>query len=155
FKMTLEQSSASGQRQRLIKLLRETYHDAWPELLKDFEAEGVASFQELEQHGMLYLRPGSNGIRAYRRFLAILAERYYWLGRRAIRTYDQRALILGDRYQSFFYPEVARASGPFLDVASGNLNAAWNDGTFPRFYLDTLHALTGRPIIASEFYMAA
>jgi len=25
-----------------------------------------------------------------------------------IRKYDQRALILGDRYQSFYYPEVAR-----------------------------------------------
>ena len=36
-----------------------------------------------------------------------------------------------------------------------NLNAAWNDGTFPRFYLDTLHALSGKPVIVSEFYMAA
>ena len=36
-----------------------------------------------------------------------------------------------------------------------NLNAAWNDGTFPRFYLDTLHALTGKPVIVSEFYMTA
>jgi hypothetical protein len=42
-----------------------------------------------------------------------------------------------------------------LDVSSSNLNAAWNDGTFPRFYLDTLHALTGKPIIVSEFYMSA
>ena len=42
-----------------------------------------------------------------------------------------------------------------MDASSSNLNAAWNDGTFPRFYLDTLHALTGKPIIVSEFYMAA
>src|SRR5882724_7312754 len=40
FKMTLEQAPTSGQRQRLIKLLRETYQNDWSELLKDFETEG-------------------------------------------------------------------------------------------------------------------
>ena len=155
FKMTLEQSPTSGQRQRLVQLLRETYHNHWSELLKDFEPEGVGSFSELDQGGMLYLRPGSQGIHVYRRFLGLMAERYYSLVREIIRTYDPRGLILGDRYQSFYYPEVARAAGPFVDVVSMNLNAAWNDGTFPRFYLDTLHALTGKPVYVSEFYMAA
>ena len=155
FKMTLEQAPTSGQRQRLIQLLRETYHNDWPDLLKDFEPEGVGSFEELDQRGMLFLRPGSNGIRAYRHFLGLMAERYYSLVREIIRTYDSRGLILGDRYQSFYYPEVAQASAPLVGAVSMNLNAAWNDGTFPRFYLDTLHALTGRPIIVSEFYMTA
>jgi hypothetical protein len=63
--------------------------------------------------------------------------------------------VLGDRYQSFYYPEVARACAPYVDAVSCNLNAGWNDGTFPRFYLDTLHALTGKPILVGEFYMAA
>src|SRR3989442_201937 len=130
FKMTLEHAPTSGQRQRLLELLRETYHNNWPELLKDFEANGAKSFLELDQHGMLYLRPGGNGIRTYRRFLGLMAERYYSLVREIIRSYDQRALILGDRYQSFYYPEVARASAPYVDAASGNLNASWNDGTF-------------------------
>src|SRR5262245_23371749 len=61
FKMTLEHAPTSGQRQRLIQLLRETYHDDWSELLKDFEADGVGSFKELSRGGMLYLRPGSKG----------------------------------------------------------------------------------------------
>ena len=155
FRMTLEQAPASGQRQRLLQLLRETYHNHWSELLKDFEPEGVASFAELEQRGMLYLRPGSQGMRVYRRFLGLMAERYYSLVRKIIRTYDPRGLILGDRYQSFYYPEVAQGSASSVDAVSMNLNAAWNDGTFPRFYLDTLHALTGKPIIVSEFYMTA
>jgi hypothetical protein len=155
FKLTLEQPAASGQRQRLMRLLRETYHNRWAELLGDFEPNGAGSFQELEQHGMLYLRPGSNGIRVYRRFLGMMAQRYYSLVREIIRTYDSRGLILGDRYQSFYYSEVARASASSVDVVSMNLNAAWNDGSFPRFYLDTLHALTGRPVIVSEFYMSA
>jgi len=40
-----------------------------------------------------------------RRFLGVLAERYYSLCRQIIRKYDSRALILGDRYQSFYYPK--------------------------------------------------
>ena len=155
FNLTLEQPPTSGQRQLLLRLLREIYHNNWDELLKDFDPDKAANFEELDQRGMLYLRPGSNGIHAYRRFLSLLAGRYYWLVREIIRTYDPRGLILGERYQSFYYPEVARASVSFLDISSSNLNAAWNDGTFPRYFLDTLHALTGRPIVVSEFYMSA
>ena len=153
--MTLEQHPSSGQRQRLITLLRETYHDDWQALLKDFEPEGAQSFEELCQHGMLYLRPGSNGIQTYRRFLALMAQRYFSLVREIVRNYDHRALILGDRCQSFFYPEVARACAEHVDATSANLNAAWSDGTFPRFFLDTFHALTAKPVFVSEFYMAA
>src|SRR5437867_10081886 len=123
FKMTLEQAPTSGQRQRLIRLLRETYHNHWPELLNDFETEGAESFEELEQRGMLYLRPGSDGIRTYRRFLALIAERYYSLAREIIRRYDPRALILGARYQSCYYPEVVRARAPYVVAASANRNA--------------------------------
>ncbi|SPE51737.1 hypothetical protein SBV1_1420017 [Verrucomicrobia bacterium] len=155
FKLTLEQAPTSGQRQRLMQLLRKTYHNTWSELLKDFEAEGAGSFEELDRGGMLYLRPGSTGIRTYRRFLNLMAERYYSLVREIICTYDPRGLVLGDRYQSFYYPEVARASASSVDASSSNLNAAWNDGTFPRFYLDTLHVLSGKPALVSEFYMAA
>jgi hypothetical protein len=156
FKMTLEQAPTSVQRQKLIKLLRETYRDDWSALLQDFEpAPGVENWQELEQHGMLFLCPGGNGIRTQRRFLTVLAERYYSLVHDIIRKYDPRALILGDRYQSFYYPEVARACAPYVDAVSSNLNAPWNDGTFPRFFLETLHALTGKPVLIGEFYMAA
>jgi hypothetical protein len=154
-RLTLEQAPGSGQRRRFLELLRHTYHNQWTELQKDFEAKDATSFADLEQRGMLYLRPGSNGIRVYRRFLGLMAERYYTLVKEVIRTYDQRGLILGDRYQSFFYPEVVRACSDHVDAVSGNLNAAWSDGTFPRFYLDTLYALTGKPVLVSEFYMAA
>src|SRR5262249_226922 len=34
-------------------------------------------------------------------------------------------------------------------------NASWNDGRFARFYLDTLHRLSGKPILIGEFYVAA
>jgi hypothetical protein len=156
FKMTLEQAPTSGQRQRLIELLRQTYRNDWSGLLRDFEpAPGVENWQELERHGMLFLRPGGNGIRTERRFLGLLAERYYSLMHEIIRKYDQRALILGDRYQSFYYPEVARACIRYVDAVSSNLNASWNDGLFTRFFVETLHALTDKPLLIGEFYLAA
>jgi hypothetical protein len=62
---------------------------------------------------------------------------------------------LGDRYQSFYYPEVARACARYVDAVSSNLNAGWNDGSVPRFYLSTLHALSRKPIMVGEFYLAA
>src|SRR5262249_18010817 len=155
FTMTLEQSPTSGQRLRLIELLEQTYHHDWRQLLNDFVTEGATSWDELRQQGMLHLRPGGNGLRTMRSFLELMAERYYSLVRDIIRKYDKRALVMGDRYQSFYYPEVARASAPYVDVVSTNLNASWNDGTYPRFYLETLHRLTGKPVVVSEFYMSA
>ncbi len=155
FHMALEQSATSGQRQRLLKLLRETYGNDWVKLERDFEPEFAASWTELEQRGQLWLRPASDGIQVMRRFLGLVAERYYQITHDIIRKYDQRALILGDRYQSFYYPEVARAAAPYVDAISSNLNANWNDGTFLRFYFETLHGLTKKPVIVSEFYMAA
>jgi hypothetical protein len=155
WKMTLEQPATSGQRQRLVALVRKTYGDDWNALNEDFEPQGAANWQELESAGMLWLRPGTDGIKTIRRFLHLVADRYYQLMRDTIRKLDDETLYLGDRYQSFYYPEVVRASVPYVDVASTNLNSTWNDGTFLRSYLDSLHALSGKPVIVSEFYMAA
>jgi len=155
FHMALEQPATSGQRQRLLALLRETYQNDWNKLIADFDPEIADSFDVLAQRGQLWLKPGSQGIKVMRQFLGLMASRYYQLVHDIIRKYDRRALILGDRYQSFYYPEVARAAVPYVDAISSNLNANWNDGTFARCYLDTLHALTGKPIFVSEFYVAA
>jgi hypothetical protein len=155
FHMALEQPATSGQRQRLLALLREKYQNDWDKLMADFDPEFATSFDGLEQRGQLWLKPGGQGIRVMRQFLGLMAARYYQLVHDIIRKHDRRALILGDRYQSFYYPEVARAAAPYVDAMSSNLNANWNDGTMARCYLDTLHALTGKPIFVSEIYMAA
>jgi len=85
----------------------------------------------------------------------VLAERYYALVEQIIRKYDRRGLILGDRYPSFYYPQVVRAAARHVDVISTNLNAAWDDGSFPKFQLETLDALSSKPILVSEIYMSA
>jgi hypothetical protein len=155
WKMTLEQPATSGQRQRLIRVVREDYSSDWNSLVKDFEPENAASWEELDRRGMLWLRAGGNGIRTMRRFLGVVAERYYQVMHDTIRKFDPGALYLGDRYQSFYYPEVASGARKYVDIVSTNLNASWNDGTVIHSYLDTLHKLTGKPILISEFYMAA
>ena len=155
WKLTLEQPATSGQRQRLVKLLRTTYADDWSRLLVDFDPENAGSWAQLQRGGMLFVKPGGNGVRVLRQFLGLLADRYYGLMRGFIRQFDPGALYLGDRYQSFFYPEVARAAAGHVDAVSSNLNAQFGDGTFLRSYLDTLHALTGKPVLITELYAAA
>jgi hypothetical protein len=155
WKMTLEQPTTSGQRQRLVAMVRKKYDDDWSALVKEFEPQGASSWEELERGGMLWLRPGSNGIQTIRQFLAMTADRYYQLMRDTIRKYDPDAMYFGDRYQSFYYPELPIAAGKYVDVVSTNLNVGWNDGTFHPSFLATLHSLTGKPIVVSEFYMAA
>ncbi|RIK88944.1 MAG: hypothetical protein DCC67_00215 [Planctomycetota bacterium] len=156
WRLTLEQPPDSRQRMALIEMLKRDYHDDWSELTKDFvPSDGVGDWQSLSRGGGLRHRPGSDGIRTMRRFLALAADRYYQVMAETIRRHDPDALFLGDRYQSFYYPEVARACGKYADVASTNLSASWNDGGFLRCYLDSLHRLSGKPLLVSEFYMAA
>jgi hypothetical protein len=50
---------------------------------------------------------------------------------------------------------VAKAAGKYADVVSTNLNADWNDGTFSPFYLPSLHRMAGKPLMITEYYVAA
>lgn len=155
FRMTLEQPASSEQRRRLIKILETVYNHDWKKLLHDFDPVYAHSFASLQKNGSLYLRPGGNGIYSERLFLKMTARRYYSLMKRIIRKYDTKSLILGDRYQSFYYPEVASAAGMYVDVVSTNLNPGWTDGTIPHFFLKTLYEESRRPITIGEFYMTA
>jgi len=155
FEMTLEQAESSEQRRRLISILRDEYANSWSRLTRDFAPAGAASFDDLSRKGKLYLKPSSSGIHVVKRFVSMIAERYYTLVNQIVRKYDTRALILGDRYQSFYYPEVARASSRMVDVVSTNLNPSWIDGAYPRFLLNTLHTITNRSITVGEFYMCS
>ncbi len=155
WKMTLEQPASSGQRRRLLDLLRSYYTGDWQRLAAEFEPENAGSWDELDRGGMLYLRPGGDGIRVMRRFLGLLADRYYELMGGYIHRFNPQALFLGDRYQSFYYPEVATAAGHHVDAISSNLNAQWRDGGFLRCYFEMLHRLSGRPVWVTEFYAAS
>jgi len=153
--ITLQQASESISRKKTVDLVYSWYNGNWDELLKDFEPDGALNFEELKIRGRLYLHPGGNGIQVIKKFSAMLAERYYSLTNEIIHKYDPGALVLGDRYQSFFYNEIAEAAGKYVDVISTNLNAHWHDGTVCRFFLDNLYKLAKKPVMIGEYYMAA
>lgn len=141
-------------RQRLMALVRSHYGGRFDRLQRDWitPAEG---FEALEAKADLKLRPNGNGIRLVDAWTSALATRYYSMVQRAVRKYDKRHLILGDRYAQYYDLPVARAARPYVDAISTNLGAEWTDGGLSRFFLDSLHKVTGKPIVVTEFYMAA
>jgi hypothetical protein len=144
----------AGTRAHFVEVLNRRY-TRWSDVLRDFDAVGAASVDDLRTKGRLYLHPGGHGMAAVQEYVGVLAERYYSLCDSIIKKLDPGALFLGDRYISNFYPEVARAAGRYVDVVSTNLNADWSDGSFARFYLPALFQATGKPILISEYYFAA
>ncbi|MBS1704560.1 MAG: hypothetical protein JST40_01695 [Armatimonadetes bacterium] len=142
-------------RKRVVEFLRNEYRDDWSKLTEEFDPENATSFSTLESKGSLYLRPGTEGAQKVRRILGMLAERYYFLCSTIIKKYDPGALYLGDRYISNYYPEVAEAAAKYCDVVSTNFNAEFTDGTYSHYFLDTLSRITKKPLMVTEYYMAA
>jgi len=154
-RLTWQAKPGSANRNLLIKLIRDKYGSDWQAVMQDFEAENALDFSELEKGGRLYLRGGGDGIKVINKFVLLTAERYYEITSQLIRKYDTRGLLLGDRYQSFYYPEVVRAAGRHLDVVSTNFNVHWNDGVPARYFLTTMYALAQKPLMIGEIYMTA
>lgn len=102
-----------------------------------------------------------------RAFTGVVAEQYFRTVHDALRAAHPTLLLLGARFLSYSTPpEVAAAAGPFVDVLSTNyyeFGPSWFDlaqqlgedvGYIPaaRMFddVDTLYALTGKPILISE-----
>ncbi|MCS6860109.1 MAG: hypothetical protein NZT92_07310, partial [Abditibacteriales bacterium] len=151
----LKQPAHNVTRRVLLRLLREHYSDDFARLQRDFDTGSARSFEALERDARLTLKPGGRGMAVINKFTFKLAERYYRLMHDTIRRYDKHHLILGDRYHDFYPQAVARAARRYVDVISTNHGADWTDGANARFYFDTLHRLTGKPILVTEFYFCA
>lgn len=155
FLTTLDLPLASPGRHKLLSLLRSRYRGKFLNLRRDF-VTSANSFEDLARRkSAVRLRPGGNGIQTVHAWVKTLAERYYTVVGSLIRKYDKRHLILGDRYAQYFTIPVAEAAAKHIDVASTNMGADWNDGTFSHFFLRALHEITGKPVMITEFYMAA
>ncbi len=142
--------SAPG-RERLIETLRGFYNSDFSRLKADWIVDGT-SFDQIVG---LHLRPGGSGRNAIDVWTEVLGRRYYSLMRDTIRRYDRHHLILGDRYCQYYTLPIARAARDYVDVISTKFGADWNNGAFAPFFLRTLHQVTGKPVIVTEFYMAA
>jgi hypothetical protein len=155
FDYYLKQPQTNATRQVLIRLMRDHYGNDFSRLLQDFETAESKSFDELEPRAALALKPGGHGMDVVEKFTFLVAERYYKLAHDVIRRYDSHHLILGDRYQGYVPRAVAQAAIPYVDVLSTNYAADWPDGEIAGFYLTSLHRLTRKPILVSEFYLSA
>jgi hypothetical protein len=89
------------------------------------------------------------------RFVEAMAEDYYRILAARVRALDPNHLLLGDRYASYYSQAVATAAGRYMDVVSTNFNTFAKSGWVPPTFFSTLHHLTGRPLIVSEYYFAA
>jgi len=146
-------TNAPGRR-RLTEFIRRRYRNQFARFRADWQTPET-SFDAWSLRPTLVLKPGGKGIRLVRDWMGEMASYYYRMVRDAVRKHDQRRLILGDRYAQFFVPEIAAASRPFVDGISTNYGADWTDGTLTRYFLGTLHELTQKPVLITEFYMTA
>jgi hypothetical protein len=156
FRYHISQPAARATRQRLIELLREHYDDDFDRLRADFEVVDAGTFQGLARGGRLVRRGGESGWQIIQEFAGLLAHRYYETVHDAVRRYDPNHLILGDRYHGYCPEAVARAAKPFVDVISTNYDRPdYSDGYVAPGYLDRLHDVTQRPVLVTEYYVAA
>ncbi len=137
--------------QKVIETLARFYKSNFKRFQKDWITD-ARDFKSIEK---LKLRPGGTGRLALKEFIRVLAGQYYRLMQTTIRRYDSKRLILGDRYCQYYTLPVVEASAPYIDVASTNFGADWNDGSISKFFLDTLGSLTKKPVVITEFYMGA
>jgi hypothetical protein len=72
-----------------------------------------------------------------------------------VREVHPGALVLGDRFRQFYPQAVARAARGVLDAVSTNYEAQTTDGWISPCYFQTLHELSGCPVIVGEFYATA
>ena len=141
-------------KQALIGSLKKHYQGEFRRLKRDWNT-ACTDFKSLSATTAITLKPGRHGIEAVHAFNSDLTTHYYALVHRLVREFDPNHLILGDRYCQYYNLETAEASTPFVDVVSTNQGADWLDGGYTHFQLDTLHRLTGKPVLITEFYFAA
>jgi len=152
FTSYLSLPNSSAGKQEVVSVLRTYYRDQFSNLQDEWDTKAT-SFDTLD--GSLTLRPGTEGMQAVIAWQTHLTQHYYRLMNRLIRKYDQKRMILGDRYAQFYYLNVAQAARPYVDVISTNYGAEWNNGDTSQFFLKTLTDLTKKPVLITEFYMAA
>jgi hypothetical protein len=88
-------------------------------------------------------------------FAGLLAEEHYRVLAEAVREADPNHLLLGDRYASVYSQAVARAAARHVDVVSVNCANVEPGGWVSPSFLETLHRVTGKPLLVSETYVAA
>lgn len=139
-------------RQRFVEFVSKHYKNNWSSFKKDWIAKQT-SFTKIDD--TIRLRPRANGMAVVKAWQSYLTDHYYRQVKTAIRKYDPNRLILGDRYCQFYYPNVVQTSTAHIDAVSTNYGADWVSGEITEYFLSTLNQITKKPVLITEFYMAA
>ena len=99
--------------------------------------------------------PTEAGIKLINEFTYLCAERYYKLIHDALRAADPGALIFSDRLPIYYSQDAVRAMAPYVDVIASNYDLDGPDGWVAHYFFEGLAALTGKPVLVSEFFCAA
>jgi hypothetical protein len=148
----------SATKQRWVATLRQHYKGDWKKFLVDFAPPaGVDSWDSLlAATEFTRMRPGGAGIRVVREWAGIVAERYYALAEKAIRTADPDALFFGDRLPIYYDPAAVKAMARHVDAIATNYNVDASDGWVADYFFDGLRQLSGgKPVLVSEWFFAA
>jgi len=157
FEFYLSKGWENHTKRLLWQLLLDRYHGDWPTLLKDWVPVPAASgFDSLRDAGVaLRLRPGGAGIHLVNRFTFLCAERYYQLMHDGLRAADPEALIFSDRLPIYYSQDAVRAMAPYVDIIAVNYDLDGPDSWLAHYFFEGLAALTGKPVLISEFFCAA
>jgi len=153
-----KQPAANYAKQRLIKLLRETYRDNWQAFTADFvPPENVGSWTPLlAAETVTKLRPGGQGARVVAAWTNLVAAHYYELSAHAIHAADPGALYFGDRLPIYYDPAAVRAEARFVDAIATNYNIDSPEGWVAPYFFDGLRQIShGKPVLISEWFYAA
>jgi hypothetical protein len=143
-------------KQRHYALLLQHYRGKLAQFLKDFDVlPRPHHFTDLAQPlQQISVRPGRRPP-VIDQFVAALADDYYATVAAAVRAADPNHLLLGDRYASGYSQAVARASARHTDVVSVNYAGTEPGGWVSPAFFESLHRVTGKPLLVSEIYTTA
>lgn len=140
----------------LWEMLDEEYHGQLGSFQEDFVVKPQPKkFDDIKKK-LTSIKP-RNGRRPLiiDRFVEYIANEYYRTITAEIRKVDPNHLILCDRYADYYSQSVVKVAGRYCDVISVNYNPLVSNGWISPYFFETLHELSGRPILVSEFYFAA
>lgn len=135
---------------RLVETLKEAYKGDFSLFRADFTT-GATGWDGLAADVKTVRNPG-RGHRAMDAWVYEVARKYYEVFSGAVRQAHPGVLILGDRFRVYYPQAVARASRGIIDVVSTNYDSGYEDGWISPSYFESLHALSGLPVMVGEFY---
>ncbi len=145
--------ATSPGRKLLIETMRKLYRNDFREFGKDFTTD-ARDWNGLFSSTVTGARPG-RGARAMDAWMELVARRYYGVAAKAMKAADPRTPLLGDRFRQYYPQGIARGAKGLLDVISSNWESPSPDGWVSPVFFETLHALSGCPVIVGEIYANA